>query len=282
MSDFSQQIRDKYTQLTKIQRHIADYLLEHNNDLAFTKLDELSLNINVSTTSIIRFARALGYRGYSDMQESFQKKYVNNTSLPQRLDSAIGATKQDQLLLDVFQNDIDNIHATLTMLSETDLAEAVHSIIAAENVYILGTRGTFSVAHYLGYRLSQSMKNVRLADGMGMMYPEQVSSITPNDVCISFMFPRYTKITAQLLSWIKHRGAKIILFTKLGNTEVNSYGDILLPCQVKGVSYKNSLSSLFCICNYILAAVVVQDYDNASQSINRTEELIQGFFLGTD
>ena len=181
MSDFSQQIRDKYTQLTKIQRHIADYLLEHNNDLAFTKLDELSLNINVSTTSIIRFARALGYRGYSDMQESFQKKYVNNTSLPQRLDSAIGATKQDQLLLDVFQNDIDNIHATLTMLSETDLAEAVHSIIAAENVYILGTRGTFSVAHYLGYRLSQSMKNVRLADGMGMMYPEQVSSITPND-----------------------------------------------------------------------------------------------------
>lgn len=282
MSDFSQQIREKYTELTKIQRHIADYLLEHNNDLAFTKLDELSLNINVSTTSIIRFARALGYRGYSDMQESFQKNYIHNTSLPQRLDTAIGATKQDQLLLDVFQNDIDNIHATLATLSETDLAEAVRLIIAAENVYILGTRGTFSVAHYLGYRLSQSMKNVRLADGMGMMYPEQVSSVTPNDVCISFMFPRYTKITAQLLSWIKHRGAKIILFTKLGNSEVNSYGDIILPCQVKGVSYKNSLSSLFCICNYILAAVVLQDYENASQSINRTEELIQGFFLGTD
>ena len=119
-----------------------------------------------------------------------------------------------------------------------------------------------------------------MVDGISMAYPEQVIGIQPEDICIAFLTPRYSKMTANLVSWIKRKGIKVILFTKAGNKEIHPYGDIILPCQT-GVSYKSSLTALFCVCNYLLAAVALQDHDHAMDTLANTEELLgQGFFLG--
>ena len=282
MSDLTTIIHDKYNELTKTQKRVANYLLENSDALAFTTLDELAMQIGVSTTSVIRLARTLGFSGYADIQKSFQNHFINSVSLPERFSSALYSTKQDQLLIDVFQNDINNIYATLSALSEKKLYNAVKSIVNANHVYVIGTRGSFSVAHYLVHRLSQIKENVRLIDGIGMMYPEQITGIKPDDICIATMLPRYSKVTSGLLSWIKQQNVKIILFTKLDNPEVDSYGDIILPCNIKGISYKNSLIALFSICNYLLAAVAIQDQKNARDTIERTEKLLKGYYLGSD
>ena len=55
----------------------------------------------------------------------------------------------------------------------------------------------------------------------------------------------------------------------------------IIPCQTTGVSYKSSLTALFCVCNYLLAAVALQDHDHAMDTLAITEELLgQGFFVG--
>ena len=157
----------------------------------------------------------------------------------------------------------------------------MEAITCARTVYVLGVRGNFSVAHYLGYRLGQTKKGVRLIYGVAMDYPEEVVGAQVGDVCIAFLTPRYSKMTANLVSWLKHRGVKIILFTRQGSTEINPYGDIILPCKTDGISYKSSLVSLFCVCNYLLAAVALKDQENSMETIAQTEELLgQGFFLG--
>ena len=210
-----------------------------------------------------------------------QQSIVGKASLPDRLIDAVKSTKQDQLLIDSFKRDIDNIASTLHLLSENDLAKAVSSIIAAQNIYVLGTRGNFSVAHYLGYRLSQIKRGVRLVSGLSMDYPEEIASIRRGDVCIAFLTPRYSRMTANLVAWMKKRGVMIILFTKEGSNEINLYGDIILPCRTDGISYKSSLIALFAVCNYILAAVVPQNHDESMEVLAQTEELLgQGFFLG--
>ncbi len=281
MSDFFDNVRKLYGGLTNTQKQVADFMLEHPDVIAFKRLEELSMMIGVSTTSVIRFARSIGYKGYADMQQDIQQSIVGKASLPDRLIDAVKSTKQDQLLIDSFKRDIDNIASTLHLLSENDLAKAVSSIIAAQNIYVLGTRGNFSVAHYLGYRLSQIKRGVRLVSGLSMDYPEEIASIRRGDVCIAFLTPRYSRMTANLVAWMKKRGVMIILFTKEGSSEINLYGDIILPCRTDGISYKSSLIALFAVCNYILAAVVPQNHDESMEVLAQTEELLgQGFFLG--
>lgn len=281
MSDFFDNVRKLYGGLTNTQKQVADFMLEHPDVIAFKRLEELSMMIGVSTTSVIRFARSIGYKGYADMQQDIQQSIVGKASLPDRLIDAVKSTKQDQLLIDSFKRDIDNIASTLHLLSEDDLAKAVSSIIAAQNIYVLGTRGNFSVAHYLGYRLSQIKRGVHLVSGLSMDYPEEIASIRRGDVCIAFLTPRYSRMTANLVAWMKKRGVMIILFTKEGSSEINLYGDIILPCRTDGISYKSSLIALFAVCNYILAAVVPQNHDESMEVLAQTEELLgQGFFLG--
>lgn len=281
MSDFFDNVRKLYGGLTNTQKQVADFMLEHPDVIAFKRLEELSMMIGVSTTSVIRFARSIGYKGYADMQQDIQQSIVGKASLPDRLIDAVKSTKQGQLLIDSFKRDIDNIASTLHLLSENDLAKAVSSIIAAQNIYVLGTRGNFSVAHYLGYRLSQIKRGVHLVSGLSMDYPEEIASIRRGDVCIAFLTPRYSRMTANLVAWMKKRGVMIILFTKEGSSEINLYGDIILPCRTDGISYKSSLIALFAVCNYILAAVVPQNHDESMEVLAQTEELLgQGFFLG--
>ena len=281
MSDFFDNVRKLYGGLTNTQKQVADFMLEHPDVIAFKRLEELSMMIGVSTTSVIRFARSIGYKGYADMQQDIQQSIVGKASLPDRLIDAVKSTTQDQLLIDSFKRDIDNIASTLHLLSEDDLAKAVSSIIAAQNIYVLGTRGNFSVAHYLGYRLSQIKRGVHLVSGLSMDYPEEIASIRRGDVCIAFLTPRYSRMTANLVAWMKKRGVMIILFTKEGSSEINLYGDIILPCRTDGISYKSSLIALFAVCNYILAAVVPQNHDESMEVLAQTEELLgQGFFLG--
>ena len=281
MSDFFDNVRKLYGGLTNTQKQVADFMLEHPDVIAFKRLEELSMMIGVSSTSVIRFARSIGYKGYADMQQDIQQSIVGKASLPDRLIDAVKSTKQDQLLIDSFKRDIDNIASTLHLLSENDLAKAVSSIIAAQNIYVLGTRGNFSVAHYLGYRLSQIKRGVHLVSGLSMDYPEEIASIRRGDVCIAFLTPRYSRMTANLVAWMKKRGVMIILFTKEGSSEINLYGDIILPCRTDGISYKSSLIALFAVCNYILAAVVPQNHDESMEVLAQTEELLgQGFFLG--
>lgn len=283
MSDFFQSIRDTYNRLTSTQQQVADYFLKHPDTLPFIRLADLAPKIGVSTTSVIRFARSLGYPGYSEMQQDLQQSILGKATLPERLQVSIqdSVQVQDQLLLRSFQNDIQNIQETLSALSEETLALAVSEIIRARNIYVLGIRGNFSVAHYLGYRLGQIKPGVHLLEGTAMIYPEQVVGIQPDDVCIAFLTPRYSRMTANLVSWMQRRGIKIILFTRIGHTEIHPYGDIILPCQTHGVSYKSSLTALFCVCNYLLAAVALEGHDQAMETLKNTEELLgQGFFLG--
>lgn len=109
MTDFQQQIRNAYEHLTNIQRTIADYFLEHLDTIPFKRLEELADLIGVSTTSVIRFTRSIGYQGYGDMQQELQQSILGKASLPERLKSSIQAEGDNHLLLRTFQTDVDNI-----------------------------------------------------------------------------------------------------------------------------------------------------------------------------
>ena len=89
MSDFFENIRKLYAGLTNTQKQVADFILDHPDAVAFKRLEELSMMIGVSTTSVIRFARSVGYKGYTDMQQDMQQSIVGKASLPDRLIDAV-------------------------------------------------------------------------------------------------------------------------------------------------------------------------------------------------
>lgn len=284
MSDFTKRVAEKSPAFTNSQRTVADYLSAHLNKVAFYTLDELAGKIGVSTTTVIRFSRALEYEGFTDMQKAIQKDVYANAEPKPKLSERlvdIGPAPDNELLSDSFQNDIQNIQQTLSAQNSDDLKEAVDIITNASSVYILGMRSSFSTAYYMASRLGEIRKNVHLIQSVGMIYPEEIVNAREGDVCIAYLFPRYSKTSSTIISWLKNAGVKIILITSLNYQAVSGYGDILLPCAISSLSYKNSFVAPFCLTNYLIAALARTNQDEARSILEKTESILsQGFYLG--
>lgn len=280
MDNFITKLTTLYDTFTPYHAKIANYLMDNMDRCAFDTLEEISEKIGVSTTTVIRFSRALGYSGYSDMQKDIQSNIQNKVALPERLRNSSQITN-NQMLQNSFSNDIANIQKTLMAQKDEDLNKVVEEITTAKKVFILGMRSSFAVSYYMASRLGEIKKGVRLIDSIGMLYPEEIVDAEKEDVCIAFLFPRYSKMTATVISWLKNQGVKIILFTSMNSTAVSGYGDIILPCAISSISYKNSYAAPMCLTNYLIAAIAKNNFDESKEVLEKTETILkQGYYLG--
>ena len=276
-----ERIQEKSDSLTRSQKQIANYLSNHTDDVVFCTLEALASRIDVSTTTIIRFARSLGYSGFSDMQNDAKRDMQNKATLPERLDDTVNSGPEADLLQDSFSMDIENIRQTLNAQNMEDLRQVISLISDAENVFILGMRSSFALAYYMASRLGEMKQNVRFIQSTGMIYPEEIVSASERDVCIAYIFPRYSKTVTSVLSWMRSKGVRVILITSFSDAPVRRYADVCLGCAIRSVSYKNSMTAPICLTNYIVAEYARQHYEEARETLSRIEEILSsGFYLG--
>ena len=204
------------------------------------------------------------------------------STLPERLDNLISSRGgEDITLQSCFAADMDNLHQTLSGLDPQELRKAVDMISGANRIYILGMRSSFSLTHYLTSRLGEIKRNVSFVQSTGMIYPEEVVSVGEGDVCIAYVFPRYSKTALNILAWMRSYGVKVILFTSMNDLPIRSYGNVCFNCAINSISCKNSLMAPMCLTNYLVAELANRKYDEAHEVLSRTEELLStGFYLG--
>lgn len=280
MSDFLTNLNQHFDSFTHSQKLTANYLTDHMTEFAFSTLESLAEKIDVSTTTVIRFSRALGYKGFSEMQRDIQAELKQKESLPGRL-ADMPPISDNHLLRESFENDIKNIRKTLEVQRDEDLKKAVEIISGAKNIYVLGMRSSFAVAHYMASQLGEIKKHVNLIQSIGMIYPEEIVGAGEGDVCIAYLFPRYSKVAATMITWLREHGAKVVLITSMNYGAVSGYGDVILPCAISSVTYKNSFAAPLCLTNYMIAALAKQNYEEAKDVLSRTESILaQGYYLG--
>lgn len=64
--------------LTKGQGKIADYILKNQKRVLGMTAKEIGKEIGVSDASVIRFARTIGFDGFSDMKEYIQHELAKD------------------------------------------------------------------------------------------------------------------------------------------------------------------------------------------------------------
>lgn len=282
MKKIIQNIQSKYGIYTKKQKIMADFIIENYAIIPFETLNEIAKRAGVSTTSLIRFSRVLGYRDYSDLKKSIQESIKGKVSLPARLSEVVQKEDNlDDLLNKCGKNVIKNVKATIGYQKQEDLKKAVKWICDSENVYVLGLRSCFAPAFYLSIVLSQAKKSVHLIEGIASTYPEEIINIKENDIVIVFSFPRFYKETLNLTQFIRRRGAKVILITSTNNESVKQYGDVLIPCATDSISFKDSFAAVFLIIDYLVASVVASNKPDGMKVTASIEEILsQNYFIG--
>ena len=189
-----------YPALSKQLQQIARFALERPDDLALGTVAAVAEAAGVQPSALIRFANALEFGGFSEMQQVFRARLLERSgSYRERIDAMRRSSPASPVAAPgtgVLQQFVGEAVAELSHLEESvgaaDLAAAARIICAATRVYVLAQRRAFPVACYLAYALGQLELKTHLLDGVGGMLGEALHNIDSRDVLVVASFRNYS------------------------------------------------------------------------------------------
>ena len=184
-------IQTNMSTFSKGQKLIAGFILESYDKAAFMTASRLGKTVNVSESTVVRFAAELGYDGYPAMQKALQEMIRSKLTSIQRIEVSNDRIGNQDILSMVMQSDMDKIHMTLEETNREDFDRAVSAIVDARHIYILGVRSAAALASFLGFYFNLIFDNVTVVHATSTSEVfEQLLRIGPNDVIVGVSFPR--------------------------------------------------------------------------------------------
>lgn len=268
------EIESRMADFSKSQRYLASYIIEHYEKAAYMTAAKLGAAVNVSESTVVRFAIEIGFDGYPEMQKALQNYSRNRLTTLQRLDIANDRLAGDNLLKNVLTQDMDRIRSTIDYVSPKDFDKAIDKIFSAKNIYIFGAMSSNILARFLDNYLQiafDNVTNVQPINSSGIL--QQLIHLDENDVFISISFPRYSNNTLIATAYAKKCGANIISITDSPSSPLAEYADELLLAKSDMMSYADSLVAPLSLINAIIVAVGMRNNESLERNLTKLETL---------
>ena len=207
-----------YPGLSKQLQQIARFALERPNELALGTVAAVAEAAGVQPSSLIRFANALDFSGFSDMQQVFRARLIERSgSYRERIRSMRRGAEAPPSDGGVLHQFVGDAVAELGHLEENvqaaDLEAAARLLCGASRVHVLAQRRAFPVACYLAYALGQLELKALLLDGIGGMLEQTLRCIEPQDVLLVASFQNYSTEVIEAARQVHARGVPVIAIT---------------------------------------------------------------------
>lgn len=272
--DILAQIQENMASFSKGQKLIARFILESYDKAAFMTACKLGKTVNVSESTVVRFAAELGYDGYPSMQRALQEMIRNKLTSIQRIEVTKDRIGDQDIMSMVMQSDIEKIRMTLEETVRASFENAVESITSAKKIYILGVRSASALANFMSFYFRFVFDNVVHVDTTSISEVfEQVIRIGPGDVFIGLSFPRYSKRTVKAMQYAKDQGAKVIAITDSAVSPLASIADISLYAKSDMASFVDSLVAPLSLVNALIVAVSRRNEAQLEATFGKLEQI---------
>ena len=268
------EIETRMSSFSKGQKLIANYILEHYDKAAYMTAAKLGSLVNVSESTVVRFAIELGFDGYPEFQQALQEIVRTRLTSFQRMEVTNDRIGDGEILSKVLLADAEKIKHTLDAINREDFDSAVEKIVKAKKIYIMGVRSSASLAGFLNYNLRMIFDNVKFVETTsGSEMFEEIMGMTSEDVMIAISFPRYSKRIINAVDYAKHVGADVIAITDSNMAPIAHQANCLLIAQSDMASFVDSLVAPLSIINAIIVAISRKKKDELAIRLRRLEEI---------
>lgn len=214
-------IAQRHRALSGRLQQIAEFVLDHPTDVALGTVAEVAARSGVPPSAIVRFAHALGFGGFTEMQQVFRSRLVAGVAPSYKARLARMKHEEKSILgrkpaavLGRFVAEAQSALVTLSQSAHARELDAATAVLAkARDIYLLGLGGSFPVATHLAYVLRKLGRRVMLLDGIGGSIHEQSHPAGPEDALVAISFRNYYPDTARLFPELVARGVPAISIT---------------------------------------------------------------------
>ena len=253
-NDVLHQIRSGMGSFSKAHKRIAEYILQNADKAAFLTAKKLGQIVEVSESTVVRFAAELGYEGYPGMQRALQELVRGRLTSVQRIRASQAQISGLDRISEVMQRDMNSIHAAIERIDRREFQRVVDMLLHAERIYILGVRSSSFLAGYLNFYLHLIFKNVIFVQNSaaGEIY-EQLVHIGPGDVLVGISFPRYSIMAVNAVQYAHERGADVVAITDSTISPLCQWSSAALLVRSDMISFVDSMAAPLSLLNALIA-----------------------------
>jgi len=261
--EFAAAAAEAFPRLSRQQQQIAQFVLEHPDRLALGTVATMAEAAAVQPSALIRFANAMGFGGFTEMQQVFRGHLLDrSSSYRERIEAmrrgkppgAAGASGAGVLhrfvaegMAELGQIE-DNVRAA-------DLSKAAELICRATRVHVLAQRRAFPVAAYLSYALAQLDVKASLLDGVGGMLPDVLRQVASGELLLVTSFKNYSPDVVAAAAGAHARGVPVVAITDFALSPLRPHASVCFALGQGTDAAFRSLVAPLCLAQALVVSV---------------------------
>ncbi len=265
-------IHERHGQMSKTYQRISVFLTQNPNDVAVQSVNAIAERCGIHASSFVRFAQALGYKGFKELQALFQQRLA--TAAPgfearvKALETELHTSRdrsESSFLSDLVVRDIASLQELLKDIRQDDLAQAATLLHEADTIYLLGQMRSLPVVELMRYQLTMIGKRCILLDSAGGLSTYIARTITRRDVLMAVSFRFYAKEVVNVAEELGAKGIDIVAISDSTLSPLAKSARVLFPVPEHDYTFSRSLAAPMCLAQALVVAVAarVQHNDTA-------------------
>jgi DNA-binding MurR/RpiR family transcriptional regulator len=264
-------IRARFDDFSRSQKDVAQYIVDHLDEVAFQTAEELARRANTSSSTVVRFSQALGFEGYPELQQSAREEYRRRHSVS--LPPGVGGSVAPLFSLD--QNEFEmmlaadhvNVEDTARKVSRTDVEAAVEAIATTPRLLVAGTDQMAFFASYLRHLLMLLDLRAEIVASPSQEALGRLSRIDDQTLVIGLSAGRPHPLVVRAMKLARHRKARTIAVTDATLSEVAKLAQIRLYYSSNSPAYVRSHTALLAMVQALAYGVYARDADGYADRI---------------
>jgi DNA-binding MurR/RpiR family transcriptional regulator len=268
------QLRDYSANYSRRQRVLAKWILTHYQRVAFATIKELADLAGVSESTIVRFAKVLGFTGYPAFQKEIRRILRSDLKGNERFRLAYESQRRStNPLSKIIKKEIENIGYLHDNFDEKVFRKTLSAIKHASEIVVVGTRSSAPLAYHLWFGLTKLEIRVKRVLAITTETYDEINRLDRRALIIVIGFPRYLRELLDILSFAKKRGIKTITITDSPFSSL--LGDLSLFSPAESTSFMAFHCAPLVLINALIQGLSLIHTERTSKALNRFEILAE-------
>lgn len=261
----------RMSEFSSSQTKIARFILDNPSEAPFMTANQLGEQINVSESTVIRFANLMGYSGYPELREAMKSILLDHMTTIDRM-NIYNMEEEGESSCHRFMNldllDLRKAHATINSQDIKDFAEAA---VKAPAIYLAAQRSSKALAYYLSFYLSWFLPFVEILEESTAI--ERLFTAPRGSLLIGISFPRYSRWTVDIMKEGADLGLKLAVISDCNHNpmaEAKPEHILSIPC--RHISFIDSFTAPMSLMSCIIIAIAEALGEGAKGQLKKLEQ----------
>jgi len=197
-------------------RKAAAYVLDHPDEVGFASVRELAAPADVKPNTLVRMARAIGFKGFEDFRGPFRDQLRQSDTFTDRaswLQEVASGGKLGSVYADIAGSALENVEKMFAGIAAEELQQVADAIVAARRTLIIGVGANYPLAQQFAYLVGIVLDNVASLPRQGNVPMDSAVRAGDGDVVVAITFAPYRAEVVEATAVARQRGAGVVAIT---------------------------------------------------------------------